>query len=222
MVQQKNVSNQLKKRSLHDIYKQNNKMKRSELKSSIREEILEILESASQEDVDAQKAYNAELEKTAKLVKDAGLDEGDNQDDGYVRKDDVDDTTDLYVHNNPESMAFENSNPVVAKGDGIEITQDEMDKLHKDGKVKLKDGSILVFPKKPLKEEDDDEMDKKASAAAKKGDSVSKIANKLQQTTKEMKQVVKKWKNAEGAEKDKLTDRLRDLTKIKKELEGLL
>tara|TARA_B100000497_G_C7520281_1_gene316221 strand:+ start:113 stop:787 length:675 start_codon:yes stop_codon:yes gene_type:complete len=39
---------------------------------------------------------------------------------------------------------------IVAKGDGIEITQDEMDKLHKDGKVRLKDGSLLVFPTKPL------------------------------------------------------------------------
>lgn len=41
-------------------------------------------------------------------------------------------------------------NPVVAKGDGIEITQDEMDKLHRDGRVRLKDGSLLVFPSKPL------------------------------------------------------------------------
>ena len=37
-----------------------------------------------------------------------------------------------------------------------------------------------------------------------------------------MKSVVKKWKDADGSEKDKLTARLRELTKIKKELEGLL
>jgi hypothetical protein len=37
-----------------------------------------------------------------------------------------------------------------------------------------------------------------------------------------MKQVVKKWKDSEGEEKAKLTDRLRELTKIKKELESLL
>ena len=73
-----------------------------------------------------------------------------------------------------------------------------------------------------MNEIDDDEMDKQASRAAKKGDSVSKIASKLQQTTKEMKQVVKKWKDSEGEEKAKLTDRLRELTKIKKELESLL
>ena len=68
----------------------------------------------------------------------------------------------------------------------------------------------------------DEEMDKKASKAAKKGGSVSTISNKLQQTTKEMKQVVKKWKDSEGAEKAKLTDRLKELTKIKKEIESLL
>jgi hypothetical protein len=38
-------------------------------------------------------------------------------------------------------------NPVAAKGDGLEITQDEMDKLHKDGRVKLKNGSVLVYMK---------------------------------------------------------------------------
>ena len=76
-----------------------------------------------------------------------------------------------------------------------------------------------------MKEEDEDDedvMDKKAIKGAKKGDSVSKLASKLQQTSAEMKKVVKKWKNAEGSEKQKLTDRLRELTKIKKELEGLL
>ena len=194
-------------------------MKRSEFKESIRNEIIDILEEASKEDVENQKAYNAELEKTAKLVKDAGLDEGndrDYRDDGYVDKRDVDDTTNLYVHNDPESMAFEN------KTKELVITADEMNQLHKMGKVKLSDGSTLVFPKEPLKEEDEEDMDKKAMAAAKKGDSVSKVASKLQQTTKEMKQVVKKWKTSEGAEKEKLTNRLRQLTKIKKELEGLL
>ena len=194
-------------------------MKRSEFRESIRNEIIDILENASAEDLERQKEYNIELEKTAKLSQELGLTERndrDYRDDGYVDKRDVDDTTNLYVHNDPESMAFENKTKELA------ITADEMNQLHKVGKVKLSDGSMLVFPKEPLKEEDEDDMDKKAMAAAKKGDSVSKIASKLQQTTKEMKQVVKKWKTSEGAEKEKLTNRLRQLTKIKKELEGLL
>lgn len=72
-----------------------------------------------------------------------------------------------------------------------------------------------------LMKEDEEEPSTKDLKVGKK-DSISKISNKLQQTTKEMKSVVKKWKNAEGGEKDKLTSRLKKLTKIKKELEGLL
>ena len=37
-----------------------------------------------------------------------------------------------------------------------------------------------------------------------------------------MKSIVNKWKTAEGQEKENLTDRLRELTKIKKELEAAL
>lgn len=40
--------------------------------------------------------------------------------------------------------------PVVAKGDGLEITQDEMERLQRNGRVRLKNGSLLVFPSKPL------------------------------------------------------------------------
>ena len=206
-------------------------MKKSELKKSIKEEILDILEAASPADTASktknQQAYNAELEKTAKLSSDLGLTEALNpevsrdvnryiartakrydyseqdavfaimaalkqrdfdgvsegndsdkfQDDGYVDKKDVDDTTDLYVHSGGEEMAFEQV-------------------------------------------EDDEE--KEPSAAQLKKEPISKIGYKLADTQKEMKKVVKKWKDAEGAEKVKLTDRLRELTKIKKELESLL
>jgi LysM repeat protein len=119
-------------------------MKRSELKEFLRTEIISVLSEVSSDDVENQKAYNAELEKTAKLSKEAGL-----------------------------------------------------------------------------TEEEDEEPSAKDMKSAKK-DSVSKIANKLQQTTKEMQSVVKKWKDAEGSEKERLLVRLKELTKIKKELEGLL
>ena len=55
-----------------------------------------------------------------------------------------------------------------------------------------------------------------------KNDSVSTISRKLQGTTKEMKSIVNKWKEAEGEEKERLLARLKELTKIKKELEGLI
>jgi len=154
-------------------------MKKSDLKSQIKEEIIDILEAITADDVDAQKAYNTELERTAKLTKDAGLDEGNSQDDGYVQHRYDDETIDKY--------------------------------------------NIPVEPTAVFEEEDeDDEMDKKASAAAKKGDSISKLASKLQQTSSELKSTAKKWKESEGGEKQKLRDRLVKLTKIKKEIESLL
>ena len=209
-------------------------MKKSSLKKSIQEEILDILEAASAEDVKNQQDLNAELAKTAKLSSDlteninpevyksvdrfikamakqygyqekdavfaiqaalkereynvdvfgssSGIDEANDsdkfQDDGYVDKKDVDSTSDVYTHNDPESMAFE----------------------------QIEDG----------------DEDKEPTTSQLKGDSVSNLATKLQQTTKEMKQVVKKWKNTDGSEKEKLMNRLKVLNKIKKEVEGLL
>jgi hypothetical protein len=71
-----------------------------------------------------------------------------------------------------------------------------------------------------LNEEDDE--DKEPTNAQLKGDGIAFLATKLQQTTKEMKSTVNKWKTAEGQEKKHLTDRLRELTKIKKEIEAKL
>ena len=153
-------------------------MKKSELKSQIKNEIIDILEAVSQDDVQAQKDYNAELEKTAQLAKDAGLmDEGNDsdkfQDDGYVN------------HTYDDSVIDKYNVPVEP---------------------------TAVF------EEDEDEP----KAKDLKGEPLSKIGYKLADTQKEMKQVVKKYSAAEGDEKEKLKDRLRELNKIKKELESLL
>lgn len=115
-------------------------MKRSELAEYIKETIVDVLTEASQEDVEIQKAYNDELEKTKELSADLTED-------------------------------------------------DEVEPTAKD---------------------------------IKKNDSISTISRKLQDTSKEMKAVVNKWKKAEGEEKEALLARLKELTKIKKELEGLL
>ena len=73
-----------------------------------------------------------------------------------------------------------------------------------------------------LAEDIDDEDTAAQQATVDTKDSVSVISRKLQDTTKEMKSTVNKWKQAEGEEKERLLARLKDLTKIKKELEGLL
>ena len=68
---------------------------------------------------------------------------------------------------------------------------------------------------------DDDDMEPTASQINKK-DSVASVATKLSKIAQEMKTVVNKYKRAEGAEKESFLKRLKELTKIKKELEGLL
>ena len=45
---------------------------------------------------------------------------------------------------------------------GHKISQEEMEKLHKDGKIKLKDGSMLFF----VKEEDMDEVSTTSTGAS--------------------------------------------------------
>ena len=247
-------------------------MKKSDLIKSIKEEIADILESASAEDVKAQQDYNAELEKTAQLTKDAGLNESpDTTDiDNAAEKGDSTELALLMFGGLNESNLFESLNPEVSRDinryiartarrygyseqdavyaimaalkqrefDGLdEAAVNEAEKIdsmsnadiaslqsilnkYDMGKIQ---NVIKILSSRINEEEDmDDVMDKNAIKGAKKGDSVSKIANKLQQTTKEMKSVVKKWKDAEGSEKEKLTNRLKELTKIKKELEGLL
>ena len=152
-------------------------MKRSELKSQIKNEIIDILEAVSPDDVKAQQDYNAELAKTAELEKSMveGNDSDKSQDDGYVN------------HTYDDSV---------------------IDKYN--------------VPVEPTAVFEEDDEDKEPTKSQLKNEPISKIGYKLADTQKEMKQVVKKWKDAEGAEKEKLKDRLRELTKIKKELESLL
>ena len=50
----------------------------------------------------------------------------------------------------------------LAEAKDHQISQEEMEKLHKDGKIKLKDGSMLFF----MKEEDIDEMSTTGTGAS--------------------------------------------------------
>ena len=68
----------------------------------------------------------------------------------------------------------------------------------------------------------EDEDAEPSDAQINKKDSVASVATKLSKIAQEMKTVVNKYKRAEGAEKESFLKRLKELTKIKKELEGLL
>jgi hypothetical protein len=99
-----------------------------------------------------------------------------------------------------------------------EATPDEVDAQKELNKELEK----TVQLSKELSEDVDDDTAEPTSKDISKKDSISVISRKLQDTTKEMKTVVNQWKKAEGEEKERLLARLKELTKIKKELEGLL
>ena len=214
-------------------------MKKSEFKAQIREEIIDILEAASQEDVQAQKDLNAELEKTAELSKDLGMSEGNDsdkfQDDGYVQHKYDDSVIDKYNVPVEPTAVFEEDNTYDYEDIGQSylenmskphsLTNAELevlgkkivDRLYKGDIGKAYDEIVMYDPRK-LKEEDDE-----PKAGDLKGEPLSKIGYKLADTQKEMKKIVKKYSaTPEGDEKEKLKDRLRELNKIKKELESLL
>ena len=208
-------------------------MKKSEFKAQIKEEIIDILEAATQDDVKAQQDFNKELEKTAQLQK--SISEGDDQDDGYVQHKYDDSVIDKYNIPVEPTAVFEEDNTYDYEDIGQSylenmnkphsLTNAELevlgkkivDRLYKGDIGKAYDEIVMYDPRK-LKEEDDE-----PKAGDLKGEPLSKIGYKLADVQKEMKKVVKKYSaTPEGSEKEKLKDRLRELNKIKKELESLL
>ena len=108
------------------------------------------------------------------------------------------------------------------KNEIIEILSEEsVDDINakKDAQAEL--NKELEKTQDLMKEDDDDDKEPSDKEINSK-DSVAKIATKLSATNKEMKTVVNKWKKSEGDEKKEFLKRLKALTKIKKELEGLL
>ena len=72
-----------------------------------------------------------------------------------------------------------------------------------------------------LKEEDMDDMEPTAKDIA-ANSSIAKLQSKYSEVVKQMKAVVNKYKSAEGAEKDKYVTQLKNLTKLKKEIEAMI
>lgn len=71
-----------------------------------------------------------------------------------------------------------------------------------------------------LREEEEDTEPSAKDIAA--NASIAKLKSKYEEVIKQMKSVVNKYKSAEGAEKQKYVDQLKNLTKLKKELEAMI
>ena len=104
----------------------------------------------------------------------------------------------------------------------------EVDTDPKAGSVVMKKGTNPTDIKKmtaqgidvELREEEDDIEPTAKDIAA--NASIAKLQSKYGEVVKQMKTVVNKYKSAEGAEKQKYVDQLKDLTKLKKEIEAMI
>jgi hypothetical protein len=72
-----------------------------------------------------------------------------------------------------------------------------------------------------LKEEDMEDEEPTAKDIAANA-SIAKLQSKYSEVVKQMKSVVNKYKSAEGSEKTKYVDQLKNLTKLKKEIEAMI
>ena len=110
---------------------------------------------------------------------------------------------------------------------GSELTEVDTDKTR--GTVVMPKASNPMDIKKltaqgvdiELKEEDMEDEEPTAKDIAANA-SIAKLKSKYEEVTKQMKAVVNNYKSAEGAEKDKYVDQLKNLTKLKKEIEAMI
>lgn len=185
--------NMVKPESLdHRINKIKNTMKLSEFKSYIQEEIVDVLREATIETSPEDLAQ----------VKDSA---------------DDDDIIKVIENLNPEVIKAVDR---FIKGMAKRYDYSEQDAVFAImAALKQRDFNGI---NESLNEEEEDDMDKQANKAAKKGDSIATIASKYQKLVSKMKELAKDFKAAEGDEKEKIKDQLKDMTKEKKQLEKSL
>lgn len=211
-------------------------MKKSEFKAQIREEIIDILGEVSKSELDDISAQVDDIKAKIDAIDLSEANDSDKfQDDGYVQHKYDDSVIDKYNIPVEPTAVFEDDSyadfqdigqaylenmgrPHSLNDDQLEYLGKRIVKqLYKGDVAKAYDEIVMYDPRK-LKEEDEE-----PKAGDLKGEPLSKIGYKLAATQEEMRKVVKKYSALpEGSEKDKLKDRLRELTKIKKELESLL
>ena len=208
-------------------------MKRSELKEFIKEEILTSLSEDDEtvKDIQDKKAaraeLNKELEKTAELSKDLGLEENG-------KKDHWADYTDI-------GMFYMEKHGNIYQGKEQKLTDSQYEKLGKkivdqlyggdvgkayDETYKAVKGNELKYKGSLDENEDEEKTEKDAVAQAKAARGKHKkldIAVKaLKDITTEMKSIAREYSKADGVEKEKIKDQLKTKTAKKKELESLV
>jgi len=185
-------------------------MKKSEFKEYLKNEIVEMLSEADQEDIKAQQDLNKELETTKGHADELGDSLSESLNPEVIK------ALDRFIKAMAKRYNYSEQDAVFAIQAALK--QREFDR---PADIPGFEGTMDALDSLSIREEEDDEPSTKDIKSSSK-DSVSKIANKLGETTNQMKKLVRKYKDAEEPEKSKMLTRLKELTKIKKELEGLL
>ena len=179
-------------------------MKPSDLKEFIREEIIEILsEEETADEIKAKTAAQAELNKELEKTKELTTESLNPE---------VIKAVDRFIKAMAKRYGYGEQDAVFAIQAALK--QREFDR---PADIPGFEGTMDDLDSLSIREEEEP-----TDAELRKSSSIAKTASKLADTAKEMKTVVNQYKKAEGAEKESLLKRLKELTKIKKELEGLL
>ena len=112
-----------------------------------------------------------------------------------------------------EANKFKQENPNITSIEKLEEKEEDED-------VEVKDDYYKVEDEDGDKDKEPSKADLKKDAKATKG--IAKAKDELAILTREMKSLAKKYKEAEGAAKEKIVADLKEKTKLKKELEAIL
>ena len=208
-------------------------MKKSELAAFIKEEIKSTLNT---------EGVWSKGDDTA--IRDFILDVKQLKDDYHniVGSDDVFDGLDAAIRAANELIAMNEATIETSPEDLAKVKQtadkDDVIKVTEEDELSLNDISQMMFnmdydslspSKQEMVREKDEELflkedeDKEPSKAdLKKTKGLAKAKEELAQLTKQMKSLARKYKEAEGEEKEKLVADLKKKTKLKKELEAII
>ena len=121
----------------------------------------------------------------------------------------------------PEEVKDENPITVKKAIDTAKETNKPVTIAEKDeDDVEVKDDYYKVEDEDGDRDKEPSKADLKKDAKATKG--IAKAKDELAILTREMKSLAKKYKEAKGADKDKIVADLKEKTKLKKELEAIL
>ena len=187
-------------------------MKRSELKEFIKGEIFSSLSEASPEEVQNQKELNKELEKTAKLSKDLGLEEANIglayiEEMGFEAGEEAFENIKSRFKNKPDHQAYRKGffQGYIDNAGNYGLNEDVDDEDDGDDDAKSEKDAIA-----------------QANAARGKHKKLDIAVKALKDITTEMKSLARDYSKADGAEKEKIKDQLKIKTPKKKELEALV